>query len=336
MATRSDSTASPEASVSVAPPPVEAAPTIRFRGLGFFDYDYTLASPVEGEAGANTFDYRRLYLTADYTLSDAFDGRFRLEAQSSSTTAQGRPAPFVKDAFIRWKGPLAEGHSFRLGLQPPPLLEVVERVWGYRSLDRTLLDRARANDSRDFGLRADGPLAPRVSYSLMVGNGRGLVEERSTERGKHVYGQLQARPTEATFATLGLDYTPHEGEGEERDESVKASAFYGASGETVRAGVEAYAVYTNYQDPSLEPTQGVGASAFGVYLFGARGEYRLIGRYDFVQGAARRADADEHYGLLAFSYAPIPSVEVMPNVLVSAFEGQDASVTGRVTVSARF
>ena len=315
-------------------PPAE--PSIRLSGLAFLDYAYTLASPEAGAAGANGFDYRRLYFTADYTLSEAFSGRFRIEAQGTSTTEAGRPAPFVKDAFLRWDGPLAEGHSLTLGVQPPPLFEVAERVWGYRSLEKTLIDRVRANDSRDFGLRADGPLARGLRYAVMVGNGNGLRPEAADQRGKQVYAQLQAAPTETIRATLGVDYTPHEGEAEERDESVKVSAFVGAIGERARGGVEAFAVSTRYVDASRDAERGVGLSVFGALAFGEDGQYRVVARYDYAQAEARRGSEDEHYVLAAIGYAPIPQVEILPNVIVSMLDGREATVVGRVTVSARF
>ena len=318
---------------------VEATPpAVRFSGLAYLDYAYMLASPDEEEEGANTFDYRRIYLTANYVLNDEFSGRVRLEMGTGSTTAQGRPSPFVKDAYIRWNGPFAEGHRLTLGVQPPPLFEVAEGTWGYRSLDRTLLDRTRANDSRDFGLRADGRILPerRLSYSLMVANGRGVRAEDDGQRGKHVYAQLQSRPTPTTRATLGVDYTPHEGDGEPRDETIKATAFFGSVTESFRAGVEAFYANTTFVDDALPEASGVGVSVFGIAEFGENDQYRAIARYDWVEAGARRSATNEHYALVALSYAPLSNVEIMPNLVYQQFEEQDAELQGRLTVFVRF
>src|SRR5690606_37298517 len=122
-------------------PDALAQPSVDLGGLAYLDYSYVFESFDDDAVGANTFDYRRLYLTADFTLSDAFDGRLRLEAQGRSATAQGHPAPFVKDAYLAWTGPLGDGPRLRMGLQPPPLFEVAEDVWGSRSLAATLKDR---------------------------------------------------------------------------------------------------------------------------------------------------------------------------------------------------
>lgn len=318
--------------------PLRSAPSVQLRGAAFLDYAYTLTSPDAEEEGANSFDYRRIYLTTDFSLSDAFSGRFRLEARGSSTTAEGRPAPFVKDAWVRWDGGIADGHRLTLGVQPPPLFEVAESVWGYRSLEKTLVDRARANDSRDLGLRADGPLAAdgAVSYSLMVGNGRGVRPEPDGERGKQVYAQLQARPTSTIRATLGVDYTPHEGDEEVRDRTLKGTGFLGAVTDRTRAGIEAFATRTTYVEGLMPTTSGFGVSVFGSHAFGDEGQYRVIGRYDYVEAAALRAESDEHSGLVAFGYAPIPEVEILPNLLASRFVGEEVWLQARLTVSVRF
>ena len=147
-------TAVPALAQSVPPMPdssrADAPPTLELSGLAYFDYAYVLSSDDEDIEGGNSFDYRRIYFTADYTLSDAFSGRLRFEAQGASTTAQGRPAPFVKDAYLRWDGAFAEGHRLTLGVQPPPLFQVAERVWGYRSLAKTVLDRTTLLGENSF------------------------------------------------------------------------------------------------------------------------------------------------------------------------------------------
>ncbi|NNF03979.1 MAG: hypothetical protein HKN17_05895, partial [Rhodothermales bacterium] len=73
-----------------------------FSGEFFGDYAYVFSSPVEQREGDNGFGYRRLYLTTDFTMSERFDGRGRLEMNQSSTNADRRPSPFVKDAWLRW------------------------------------------------------------------------------------------------------------------------------------------------------------------------------------------------------------------------------------------
>lgn len=308
-------------------------PGVEWSGLAYIDYEYLIASDDPDDEGDNTFDYRRIYLSADAALSEAFDARVRLEARGRSTTAQGRPAPFVKDAWVRWQ--YAEsGHRATLGVQPPPLFEISERVWGYRSLDATLIDRADVRDSRDFGFRLDGPLVAGgdVSYGLMVGNGNGVRPEVGGERGKRVYGQLAFTPGDIVRATIGADYTAPGGA--DRQSSARASAFVGAVTEAARGGVEAFYVHNEFDAPGLGTQDGVGVSVFGALNLTT--QTSLVARYDYLDDDAGQIGEDEHYILGAFVYRPIPAVSLMPNVVVTMPDGEDPAVLGRVTTFVRF
>ncbi|WP_412060396.1 porin [Rubrivirga sp. IMCC45206] len=312
-----------------------AQPTVDWSGLAYVDYRYLLASADAAAVGDNSFDYRRIYLTADVALDDAFDARVRLEATTRSTTAQGRPSPFVKDAWVRWRY-APDGHRATLGVQPPPVFEVAETVWGYRSLAQTLTDRTRLRESRDFGLRADGPLGGSgLRYSAMVANGNGVQREDAGANGKRVYGQLAYLPDGSPLrATLGADYTESDPDDGTRQASTRASAFVGAVTERARGGVEVAYVVEDPEAAGLDTETGVGVSVFGAVALAPR--TRLVARYDFAEAAVARSGVGEHYVLVALAQRLAPSVQLMPNVIVERPEGGDAEVLGRVTVDIRF
>ena len=315
-----------------------AQPTVKVSGLAYLDYAYVLNAPDQDEDGFNTFDYRRIYLTTDFTLSEQFSGRVRLEAQGRSTTAQGRPAPFIKDAYLSWRNPIGAGSRLRLGVQPPPVFEVAEGVWGYRSLEKTLIDRTRVNDSRDFGLRADVPVAAdgAVRFAAMFANGNGVrPEPDAADDGKVVYGQLQIVPDSPLRATLGADYRSVDIEDDPRSGTAKFSAFVGAVTEQVHGGVEAFYLrnYFRFNDDN-DNVDGLGLSAFAAVNLTE--QTSLVGRFDFVDDDARGGRGNEQYALAAFVYRPDPHVEIMPNVVLSKVQDVEAEVQGRMTVHVRF
>ena len=310
-----------------------AQPTVSWSGRAFIDYRYVVDSPVPGETGANSFDYRRLNLGARAEVADDFTLFARLEARGQTPD---RPTPFIKDVHLTWADALGPGHRLRLGVQSPPLFGLAERTWGYRSLAQTLMDRVRANGSRDFGLRADGPLVPggAVEYGVMLANGNGLSADAPTARGKHVYAQVRAVPDNPLRAAVTVDFTSHESD-EPRAQTLKTSAFVGAVTDRIRGGVEAFYITIDPSDPVGETQSGLGVSAFGAVDMSER--TALVGRVDWVDSEANlRADRDEVYGLAAFVYRPAPRVELMPNVVVSVLDGLDARVESRLTVHAWF
>ena len=266
---------------------VAAQPPVEWGGLAYLDYRYLLASDDADAVGDNSFDYRRIYLTADIALDDAFRARVRLEAQGRAVTAEGRPSPFVKDAWLQWRY-TDSGHRATLGVQPPPVFEVSEAVWGYRSLERTLLDRARVRESRDLGLRLGGPLFGRVRYAAMVGNGNGVSPEAEGARGKRVYGQLAYLPDGPLRATVGADYTESDPDAPLRDASARASVLLGAVTERAQGGVEAFVVVNDLRDPDADAERGVGVSVFGAVTVAPRTSGRRALRLSRRGGRAVR------------------------------------------------
>lgn len=314
-----------------------AQPTaVDWSGLAWVDYAYTLSSDDPVLEGANSFDYRRIYLTADVDLHEDVRMRVRLEAAGRATTEAGRPSPFIKDAWIRWQ--YAEtGHRATIGVQPPPLFQLSESVWGYRSLERTLIDRFQS--SRDFGLRLDGPVMGGLRYAAMVGNGDGVRPEPDGEAGKHVYGQMLYSQG-SLRASLGADYVarvPANVEPEiepERETGAAISAFAGMVTERSRIGVEGFFNHTEQDRAGTSPQDGFGVSVFGVVNPTSRTS--LIARYDFSDDDASQAETDEHLILAALAYRPVPALEILPNVLASIPDGSDPTILGRITVTATF
>ena len=177
-----------------------------FSGLLVSDYSYTVQSPGETDNGDNGFGYRRVYLTADYTISDNFSGRVRFEGADKATNTEGKPAPFIKDMYLKWSNALGAGHHISLGAQNPGKWILAEKTWGYRSLERTVMDRAKIASSRDMGILFSGLLTEngRTKYVFMVANNSGGKQE--TDKYKRIYGQLDFKANEAFNVSVGGDY----------------------------------------------------------------------------------------------------------------------------------
>ena len=304
---------------------VKAQPTVEVSGLAFADYAYLLASPVEGEQGQNSFGYRRLYLTTDFTLSDAFSGRARLEAKDSEIH------PFVKDLYVKWSNPWGKGHELVFGLSGPPVFGISERVWGYRSLEKTLLDRNGIASSRDMGVAARGPVTSggTLRYGLMVANNSGVNAE--TDKYKRVYAQMAWYPAEPFTITLGGDYA---GYGDERTAGTTANAFIGYQASTFRVGLEGF--FNQIQLAEADALDNLtGVSLFATLTLGTAWE--AVARVDQVQRDLSDVETNELFVLAGVAYQPHANVRFIPNVLVSKENADDeAWVSGRITLDVHF
>jgi hypothetical protein len=104
--------------------------------------------------GKHGFWFRRIYLTLDKKISDKFKTRLRFETASASDfVSKSLLIPFVKDAYLSYS---FSGQELKAGIMSPPSFAQLEKIWGYRILEKTPLDLQRWTTSRDFGISLRG------------------------------------------------------------------------------------------------------------------------------------------------------------------------------------
>lgn len=291
------------------------------------DYAYTLASPVESEVGENGFGYRRAYFTSDFAISEAFSSRIRLEA------ADNKPAPFIKDLYLKWSNSFAVGHDVYLGISPPPSFTVAESVWGYRSLEKTIQDRVGVVSSRDFGVAVRGRLDEEgtVRYGLMVANNSGTKAEE--DKDKRVYAQVEFYPAGPVIVTLGGDYTSF-GDGEPNGHALGGNALAAIQGKGYAAGIEGFVSRRDSDVASVEGTVA-GVSLFGRHALSE--QVSVVARFDRVEWTGNGSDAGESYAIGGVAFRPHMNVEFIPNIWVVKIDEEDSAfVNGRLTAYFQF
>lgn len=309
--------------------PAAAQSPLRLGSTAYLDYFYNLTSPDEGGEGLDGFTYRRLYLTADYRLSEHFSARARLEAGESVVGDKG-PVPFVKDLYLRWRG--GEGHTLTVGVAPPPVYDLAEDLWGYRGLEKTLLDLFGVVSSRDFGVRAHGPLfaGGAVQYALMYANNSGTRPE--TNDGKRYYSQIILRPSERVTATLGANYASYE-DPHGRDDELVASAMAAYVTSRARVGFEAFWNRLSLDAAVAGGGEGV-RSGVSLWAVGRLAEdWELVARVDRAElGLGDSAERATHV-LGGLSYRANEWVRVVPNLqyLTEDEESEDPLLRARMT-----
>lgn len=333
--------------------------TVNVGGLGYVDYFYRFGDDDETalwqkpkdnlwdsdrDATVNDafhgFTYRRLYLTTDAAISERFRVRFRLEA-SDSKVGSGGPAPFVKDMWIDWK--YTDDHSARLGVMPPPAFQFSEGVWGYRSLEKTVLDLQGVNSSRDFGIRFDGPVPVRgdlVRYAVMLANGNG--NRADDDKYKKGYAQLSIHPSDKLVFSAGADYEKYlddfviEGDIDlsRPYRKMRTSVFGGYEGDVVRFGLEAFLYALKLEEEQTYTARSENAAGFtgtssyeplnrlsGISVFGSirlNPLVEFVGRLDLTGNDGEFGPIDpllnEMFVLAGMAFAPHENVRIIPNL----------------------
>lgn len=308
--------------------PVSAfSQSVTLNGVLFADYVYVLDSPDDDTNGENGFGYRRAYLSADARLSEQFSALIRLEANDSAVNSAGNPSPFIKDLSVTWHNAFGDGHSLQFGVTSPPSFTVSEQLWGFRALEKTILDLDGIVASRDMGIVVRGPVTTSgsVRYGLMVANNSGVRNE--TNKHKRIYGQLEFYPGERFLATIGSDFATYPGD---VDHVLNMNAFVGIQDDGYKAGLEGY-VSNQSNDSGMSDDSRSGVSIFGRRSMSHTVE--IVGRLDY---SSYPGDAARTYVIAGVSVTPDPHVRIIPNLIFSKFDESGTWVVARVTVHAKF
>ncbi|MDE3235344.1 MAG: hypothetical protein KGO81_05260 [Bacteroidota bacterium] len=193
-----------------------AANSGRLWGYMFGDYYVKTHSDALNRGGSNqytgipkdrnAFAFRRIYLGYDYNISKKFSAELLLAAEdnfpgfngptSSSTTGDellnNKLTFYIKLANIRWKN-IWKGTDFVFGqLSTPTFPLLTEKIWNYRSVERTITD-IRRTPSYDFGGSLQGvfdPATKNFGYNVLIANGTSA--KPASNSFKWLYGDVYA------------------------------------------------------------------------------------------------------------------------------------------------
>jgi hypothetical protein len=310
----------------------------KFSGLAFGDYVYNISrdSSMHGvnSKNFNGFQYRRIYFSYDNNLSEKFAFRFRTEDDQGEFFTNGKIGSFVKDAYLKWNG-FFSGSDLTFGMQPTPAFDISEGLWGYRSLEKTIMDLRGVVGSRDLGVSLRGKIdgGGMFGYWVMVGNGAGTGTPEG-DKYKRYYLNLQAKPFDNFIITLYQDYAAAApgANGADKDKATTAIfADYGVKG-NYNLGVELFS------QNATNAAVSQGYSFFGSYNFTS--DFAGIVRYDIYDpNTNKNVKGDTRNLLIAgVSLAVDKNVWIQPNIQYESFEkpstgnGLDASLTGLLTL----
>lgn len=339
----------------------------KFTGYIFGDYFYNAKRDAEiatikntangGEKDLNGFNIRRIYLTYDNEINCCFTSRFRFEMYDKENLTDGRLGVFVKDAYIKWKGFLS-GHDLTIGIQPTPAYEISEKAWGYRPIEKTIMDLRGIVGSRDFGISVNGKFDQdgNYGYAVMYANGSGVKLE--TNKYKRYYVQVFAKPFKNFQTSFYADVNAKakindpnstlKPQATVANHSITYAIFMGyAVKDKYSVGVEGYmqktknGVKKGSKIPyELANLNSIGYSVFGTYNFSKE----IIGYARFDNYEPNNNDDTlfkgdkRNYFIFGADYKLDKNFSLMPNILIETYETLPnggkfikSSVTPRIT-----
>lgn len=304
----------------------------RVSGMVFADAQYQMKG-TSVPADSSSFRFRRVQFTVDQDLDTTFAVRLQLEADENELTSKGKTTTFLKQAWLRW-GHLRGAGDLYMGLSPTPTWQVAEGLWGYRSLEKTVLDLQGLGSATDMGVAIQRvPTAARpLGWHLMLSNGNGQKPENSA--GKKLMLSVPYKHGDLTLEGMA-DYEDERGT---RDRWT-AKALVGWSKNADALGVEVYRRVNANAGLANADVTPAGVSVYGRKKLDDR--WRAVARLDWTDPDANADNVGyrELFFLAALDATPAANVHVMPNVLVrtysakdSALPDRDADVSFRVTL----
>lgn len=187
-------------------------------GYAFGDFYYKAHADALNRGGSNQytgiaqsrngFQLRRVYLGYDYDISKRFSAELLLAAEDNETTSPYGMTPsmttgdllgdnkisfYIKLINLRWNN-VWKGTDLIIGQQVTPAFPLLsEKMWGYRSIERTVAD-IRRTPPIDLGVGLQGRFDPgtdNFGYDLLVANGTSAKPANSSF--KWFYGDIYAK-----------------------------------------------------------------------------------------------------------------------------------------------
>jgi hypothetical protein len=312
----------------------------------------------------SAFQFRRIYLGYDYNISNKFSAELLLAAEDNfpagnppsapsatgDQTLNGKLTFYIKLANIRWKN-IWKGTDLVIGQVATPAFPLLsERIWAYRSIERTISD-IRRTPSYDLGAALQGKFDSKgnFGYNLMVGNGSSAKPE--SDNFKWFYGDIYAMALDkklvfdiyADYERLNWTSTWHHSR-----QMTKAYIAYNTPALTV--GVEGYVNVLKNDNLATRITPRPGgfaadtltSNAIGIsaYVHGdiVKNKLRFFARYDNTKpnskvdnttytkyaNAAGNYDYNnkEQFITAGLDFTPVKNVHFMPNIWYNGYKSE--------------
>jgi hypothetical protein len=322
-------------------------PTTQGRVLGEFFGDFyykfqgdtgaILTGPGEyqtTEKNYNAFGIRRVSFGYEHPFNETFTVRILLEGSDASLLPNNTRSIYIKIAQIVWHE-IMPGSRLIIGSQTSLTFpRFSERIWGYRNVEKSIIDFRRLGASFDMGVSLEGRFNKQgtLGYALMVGNGTGQKPEN--DKYKKLYGSINSRLYDKFLTELYFDWEPDS----PTSHTTTYKGFLGYQIKTLTLGLEPFRQIT--KDVNFPKIIRSGTSLF-VRAQVAEKIFTFL-RTDFYNPDAGKNGLKEMFFLTGLDFRLQPKLSLIPNVWVNSYFPETADipdrksdVVGRVTFSFR-
>jgi hypothetical protein len=334
----------------------EFKPSGKLWGYVFGDYNYkTHADSLSrgknqyaGKSypkGSDAFAFRRIYLGYDYNISEKFSTELLLAHESDAVDAGGDRVFFIKAANLRWKN-IIHNNDLIFGQMATPVFALMsEKVWAYRSVEKTIIDMRGLASSNDFGIAWQGKLNDKgdFGYNFMVANG--TAQKLENDKYKKVYGEVYAKfMDQQIIVDVTSDYEPTSA----TQSKTTIHGMIAYQTDPITLGIEVFSqTQKNYAVDSINGTKinaNVVPFGFSAFLRGqivheklnyfARADsYNPDNKYDnsnlYTEAVPYPAKKySETFITAGLDFKPVKNVHIIPNLWLDTYKSKLNNVSG--------
>jgi hypothetical protein len=338
-------------------------PSGKIWGYAFGDYADKLHADAEKRGNIqysklaqdyNSFNFRRIYLGYDYQFSPNVSSQILLAHESSFEANTSNPdvltdnnrGMYIKAINIRFKNVIPRATIIAGQQATPTFATLVDDIWGYRSVEKSIADQRGISSSTDLGIAVSGKIGKNenVGYDVMLGNNNGaklennnfkklytslyayFFDKKLVIQGNYELGRSALHPIEQNFST------------------IKAFAAYKTS--TTAIGIEAFRQLqtnnTNYvtgTDTALIDARPSGISFFLTQQL-TKDKLNFFARFDVYDPDSKFNSANKYIGsynsnkesfaTIGLDFIPYKNVHIMPNLWYDQFHSKLSDASGKL------
>jgi hypothetical protein len=288
----------------------------------FVDVSNISQSPKPNKINGTGADIKRAYLSVDHKFNDIYSANLTVDLAPNGIVLNGptfgtgglQGSEVIKYAYMQAK--YADAFVIQLGAEKTPWIPFVEDIYGYRYVDKVMIDQNKFGNSSDWGANIHGDLAHGlVSYSVSAVDGDGYkVPERSEQM--DFEGRVNVNYKGFVAAVGGYDgklsdniQVPSATANPAPQTASRVDALLAYTNSKVRLGVEYFDASDWKVVPKITPDKSEGFSAFGSYNFTP--QWSVFGRYDGLSPSQKLASAERYtYYNIGVGYEPVKTIDL--------------------------
>jgi hypothetical protein len=333
----------------------------KIKGVVYADYYRILKNHDEAVEDQSAFTIRRIYFTFENNLSENIKMRFRLESAHGKFGTTNKINPFIKHAYLEWAN-LIRNHKLYFGIAETNAFKNAENYWGYRSIEKTIMDLNKICSSADMGIALKGDLGNVLHHWFTLYNGTGYGSAE-VDKYKKIGYALWLTPVKGLILEGYFDYEKQDPDGNGTFKYAKdyfqgtsystLKGFVGYSAPSFTLGAE-YFMRTNKESGATDAAgtsktdvKKVGFSLFGSWITPIP-KLKLFARYDsydsnnddavWTSDTENGKDDASSLIIAGLDFIPSANVHIMPNIMITNYQadGKDNDVTARITLYYKF